>query len=253
MTVDRKVVAGEQGRTIGDRGTIGPSVSFFRKRYRASVRPTVKVLARIHLGLLRAGRGGVGRRLFGGRMILLTTVGRRSGRERTTPLAYMKHGDSLVVAASCAGSDRPPDWWLNLQRQPRAVIEMAGVKSAVYAHRPETHMLKELTPEFEACYPQMQFYQRMSRREIPLIILRPLHEQGTKESARCSSVAVPAGRTDRTGPENGRRTPPPGRGSVVAGDRTAPGPTSSRRYGDVLHASQGPLCTRIGSRSIATT
>src|ERR1700722_18670912 len=44
-----------------------PKSSFFQRRYRASVRPTVKVLARIHLGLLRISRGGAGRRLFGGR------------------------------------------------------------------------------------------------------------------------------------------------------------------------------------------
>jgi F420H(2)-dependent quinone reductase len=137
------------------------------------VRPTVKGLARVHLGLLRASRGGFGHRLFGGRVVLLTTVGRRSGREWTTPLAYMRHGDSLVVAASCGGSDRLPDWWLNLQSQPRAVIEVSGVKRAVHAHQAGHHSLRQLTSEFEETFPQMHFYQRMSRREIPLVVLEP--------------------------------------------------------------------------------
>jgi deazaflavin-dependent oxidoreductase (nitroreductase family) len=155
----------------GDAG--GPIHSFWRRRYRAVVRPTVKVLARLHLRLLRAGRGTIGNGLCGGRVVLLTTVGRRSGRERTTPLAYMRHGDSLVVAASCAGSDRLPDWWLNLQCQPRATIEMSGVKRPVHAHQAGYQTMRQLTPDFVATFPRMHFYQRMSRREIPLIVLEP--------------------------------------------------------------------------------
>jgi len=148
--------------------------SFCQQNYRALIRPAVKLCARVHLGLLRASGGSFGHRLFGGRVVLLTTVGRRSGRQRTTPLAYMWHGDSLVVAASCGGSDRLPDWWLNLQRQPLAVIEMSGVKSVVHASRAEDRMVGQLTPEFEGSFPQMHFYRRMSIREIPLIVLKPI-------------------------------------------------------------------------------
>ena len=150
-----------------------PKMPFCQQRYRTLVRPTVKLLARAHLGVLRASRLGVGRRLFGGRVVLLTTVGRRSGREWTTPLAYMRHGEALVVAASCGGSDRIPDWWLNLERQPRAVIDMAGVKSEAHAQRADSDMLSQLTPEFEERFPKMHFYKRMSRREIPLVVLQP--------------------------------------------------------------------------------
>src|SRR5579863_9647753 len=98
MTMDLTLVSGASKCRVRARDTTEPKISIFQRRYRALVRPTVKLRARIHLGLLRISRGGVGHRLFGGRMILLTTVGRRSGRERTTPLAYMRHGDNLVVA-----------------------------------------------------------------------------------------------------------------------------------------------------------
>ena len=122
-------------------------------------------------------------------MVLLTTVGRTSGRHWTTPLAFMRHGDALVVAASCGGSDRLPDWWLNLQRQPVAVIEMSGVKSVVHAHQAADRMLGELTPEFEGSFPQMHFYRRMSRREIPLVVLEPTPISPTPGAAvGCGSV-----------------------------------------------------------------
>jgi len=148
-------------------------ISSCQQCYRALIRPTVKVLARIHLALVRASRGNLGHRLFGGKVVLLTTVGRRSGREWTTPLVYMRYGDCLVVAASCGGSDRLPDWWLNLQRRPVAVIEVSGVKSVVRAYEAEHQALGELTPEFQESFPQMDFYRRVSRREIPLIVLKP--------------------------------------------------------------------------------
>ena len=85
----------------------------------------------------------------------------------------MRHGDSLIVAASCGGSDRLPDWWLNLQRQPVAVIELSGVKRVVRAYEIEHPMLGKLIPQFEQSFPQMDFYRRISRRDIPLVILAP--------------------------------------------------------------------------------
>lgn len=161
------------GAPSADAGAERHSMSFCQRRYRAFIRPTVKVVTRIHLGLLRASRYRLGHRLLGGKIVLLTTVGRRSGRERTTPLAYMSHGESLVVAASCAGSDRPPDWWFNLQHQPEAVTESCGVKRAVRAHLAGSHAVGMLTPRFEQLFPQMRFYQRMATRQIPLVVLEP--------------------------------------------------------------------------------
>lgn len=106
-------------------------------------------------------------------MVLLTTVGRTSGRDWTTPLAYMRHEDSLIVAASCGGSDRLPDWWLNLQHEPVVVIEVSGIKRAVRAYEVEHPILGKLTPEFEQSFPQMDFYRKVSGREIPLVALKP--------------------------------------------------------------------------------
>jgi deazaflavin-dependent oxidoreductase (nitroreductase family) len=183
-------------RGVGHHAHQTPRLSSWQRCYGASIRPTVKILARIHLGILRASRGKLGRRFFDGRVVLLTTLGRRSGRAWTTPLAYMKHGDSLVVAASCGGSDRPPDWWLNLQDQPRAVIEMSGVKSAVHAQRVESHALNHLTPQFEESFPQLHFYKRMSAREIPLVLLKPAAGTGVGNPASSTAWCVTSDNID---------------------------------------------------------
>ena len=52
-------------------------------------------------------------------VLLLETVGRRTGRRRTTPVQYLADGEAFVVLASNAGAPRPPAWWLNLLADPR--------------------------------------------------------------------------------------------------------------------------------------
>ncbi|MBB5953505.1 deazaflavin-dependent oxidoreductase (nitroreductase family) [Saccharothrix tamanrassetensis] len=71
----------------------------------------------------RANRGRVGGFFEGGRLILLTTTGARSGQPRTTPLGYLPDGDRILVIGSAGGSDKHPDWYHNLLAEPRATVE----------------------------------------------------------------------------------------------------------------------------------
>lgn len=58
--------------------------------------------------------------------MLLTTVGRKSGRPHTTPMVYTRDGDRLLVYASKAGAPKHPDWYLNLVAQPKVVVEVGA-------------------------------------------------------------------------------------------------------------------------------
>lgn len=71
----------------------------------------------------RANGGRVGGHFEGGRLILLTTTGARSGTRHTTPVAYLPDGERLLVIASAAGAPRHPDWFRNLLATPRATVE----------------------------------------------------------------------------------------------------------------------------------
>jgi deazaflavin-dependent oxidoreductase (nitroreductase family) len=63
---------------------------------------------------------------FGAPLLLLTTIGARSGLERTTPLIYLRKGDDLIVVASNYGSEKHPAWSSNLLADPRATVTIGG-------------------------------------------------------------------------------------------------------------------------------
>ena len=75
-------------------------------------------------------------------VLLLTTTGRRSGKARTTPLTFFRDGTDLVVIASNGGADRAPDWSLNLQQTPRAVVRI-GADELVVTARPASGQQRE--------------------------------------------------------------------------------------------------------------
>ncbi len=119
---------------------------------------------------LRTG-GVIGASIFGVTMLLLTTVGRRSGRERTTPLLYIEDAEHLVVIGSNAGDERHPAWWLNLQAQPRARVQIRSRRFDVVARRADPAETARLWPRLVASYAYFDRYREKTRRDIPVILL----------------------------------------------------------------------------------
>ena len=72
----------------------------------------------------------------GSTVALLTTTGRKSGEQRTTPLIYGTSGDDHLVVASKGGEDEPPTWYLNLQANPEAELQVLGDRFKVRAAMP---------------------------------------------------------------------------------------------------------------------
>lgn len=71
------------------------------------------------------------RRFRGGDLLFLTTTGRKSGQQRTTPALYLRDGQRWVVAASNGGADWEPGWWLNLRAGTPASVEVDGMTTEV--------------------------------------------------------------------------------------------------------------------------
>ena len=121
-------------------------------------------------------------RLSGGRMmgrmgaapiLLLSTTGRRSGRERTTPLLYLGDGGRLVIVASLAGAARHPAWFLNLEANPRVKLQVRSRRFAATARRATAEEKAQLWPRLVAMYPAYEDYQARTTRDIPVVIVTP--------------------------------------------------------------------------------
>jgi deazaflavin-dependent oxidoreductase (nitroreductase family) len=135
---------------------------------------TVRWLSRLHLYLYRLTGGVVGRRLVRNDMLLLTTRRRTSGRSHTVPLLFLHDGDTLVVIASYGGRPDHPDWYRNLCREPRAVVQIGRTKQAVRARAAADAERVLWWPRIVAAYPGYRSYQSRTDRVIPVVFLEPV-------------------------------------------------------------------------------
>lgn len=125
------------------------------------------------------------------RMLLLTTVGARSGVERTVPLAYFPDGpDAWLIIASAGGDARHPAWYRNLAAHPdRAAIEVGGRRIRVRAESLHGPAREEPWARITAKAKNFSEYQRQTDREIPVIRLTALE---TGEPASPAHPTPPA-------------------------------------------------------------
>jgi deazaflavin-dependent oxidoreductase (nitroreductase family) len=126
---------------------------------------------RLHARIFRATKGRLGGNLIGMPVLLLTTTGRKSGQARTTPMPFYTHGDDFVIVGSNNGEPRDPAWWLNLQADARAEIQVRGDEIAVRGRLAEPDERARLWPELLAFNPRYAVYEKRTTREIPVVIL----------------------------------------------------------------------------------
>jgi deazaflavin-dependent oxidoreductase (nitroreductase family) len=103
----------------------------------------------------------------------LRTTGRRSGQERATMLTYLASGEGFAVVASNAGADTPPAWWLNLQAQPRAQVDLPGQTIGVEAREATAAERASLWSRFVEQQGLYERYAASTERHIPIVILVP--------------------------------------------------------------------------------
>ena len=109
----------------------------------------------------------------GADLLYLTTTGRSSGARRTVPLAFVRDGDDLVVAASNGGSDWEPGWWLNLQADPTGTVRVAGEERRVTGVEVEEPERSVLWDRLNAQLDAYDGYQAKVRRRIAVVRLTP--------------------------------------------------------------------------------
>ena len=136
-----------------------------------NIRWLLRLITVLHRFVYIASNGRIGARLMGSDMLLLTHVGRRSGRTRLAPLLYLPVESGFVIVASNAGDDRPPAWWFNLMEQPETVVQAGRERVSVRARRAEGEEEDRLWDRFIESYAPYRRYREKTSRRIPVVVL----------------------------------------------------------------------------------
>ena len=108
----------------------------------------------------------------GSTILLLTTVGRKSGNESTTPLIFGMDGDNPVIVASKGGAPEHPGWYKNLVKNPAAHVQILGDKFPVRARDAEGDERERLWKQMNGIWPHYDEYQEKTDRVIPVVVLK---------------------------------------------------------------------------------
>lgn len=133
-----------------------------------------RLVTAAHTAVYRRTGGKLGGRMQGSPVLLLDTVGRKTGQERTTPLLYLPDGPNMVIVASKGGASKHPAWWHNLKANPETVAQVGNRRLKVVAEETEGEDREWLWTRLVAMYPGYADYQRRTDREIPVVRLRPV-------------------------------------------------------------------------------
>jgi len=119
----------------------------------------------------RANGGKVGGEAAGMPLLLLTTIGAKSGQPRIAPLAYTTDGDHIVIIASKAGMPTSPDWYHNLLANPTVTVEVGSERFQARAVVASGQERDRLFAQMAEQMPQFNEYQRKTSRLIPVVSL----------------------------------------------------------------------------------
>jgi len=130
--------------------------------------------SRLHARLNRVTRGRLLGRWLGSPVLVLETVGRRSGKTRETPLIDVRHGEGWVVLAANAAAERDPAWWLNLRDAGAGTVVRGGQRQPVRPRVLEGDERVAAWETFVAVYPPAGEYPQLTERPLPLVALEPV-------------------------------------------------------------------------------
>ena len=135
----------------------------------------MKFFMTIGTALYKTSGGKIGGRISGLEVLLLTTRGRKTGKQRTTPLGYFKDQEgSYVIIGSNAGFDTHPAWFHNLKHQPHVTIQVKDKQLEVDAELAGPNKRNQLWARLVELAPFYDNYTKKTSREIPVVILHPL-------------------------------------------------------------------------------
>ncbi len=137
--------------------------------------PSTSDWARENAELYMSSGGTAGTEMKGKPVILLTTVGAKTGKIRKTPLMRVEHNGEYAVVASLGGAPKNPVWYYNIVKHPHVELQ-DGTATGEYEAREVVGEEKATCWERAVeVWPDYADYQRKTEREIPVFVLTPIH------------------------------------------------------------------------------
>ena len=133
--------------------------------------PVFRLILGTFTGLYRLTNGKIGGTMVGLGVLLLTTTGRLSGKERTTPLGYFEEGQDLVIIASNGGADKHPAWFWNLKSNPNVKVRIKDTEFSATAEISDPETRGKLWQKLISLSPYYIKYGDKTKRRIPMILL----------------------------------------------------------------------------------
>jgi len=132
-----------------------------------------KMFVATHVAIFRATGGRIGSSMQGGKVLLLTTTGNKSGRQRTVPVMQFDDDGRRYVVASFAGSPEHPAWFKNLQKTPEVGVEVRGERYRARAEVVSAEERARLWQKIVAQAPNFAEYEKKTQgRQIPIVELK---------------------------------------------------------------------------------
>jgi deazaflavin-dependent oxidoreductase (nitroreductase family) len=136
------------------------------------------LLTKLHIGLFRLSGGRLGNAFMGMPVLLLTTVGRKTGQPRTLPLFYMQDGQRILLVGSNGGAPSDPVWLLNGLAHPQVSIRQAGTRRDMIFRLAMTEEKARYWPQLTELFPKWQRIEERTGRKLSVALLEPLADSG---------------------------------------------------------------------------
>ncbi len=134
----------------------------------------IKWMSRINTWAYKVSGGRVGGTfLKGAPVALLTTIGRKSGEARVSPLLFLRDGNRVVLVASQGGRTNNPMWYLNLKANPQVTVQIKKEVLRLTARDATEAERAQYWPQLVAMYSSFEDYQSWTDRVIPIVICDP--------------------------------------------------------------------------------
>jgi deazaflavin-dependent oxidoreductase (nitroreductase family) len=131
-----------------------------------------EIVTGIHARLIEV-TGAFGGGSDDGSTLALNHVGAKSGTPRKSPVMFVRHDESYLIAASAAGSDHNPGWYYNLKANPNTVINVGRTDIPVTAREADPEERDDLYARISAVQPRFAGYEKKTDRVIPVFVLTP--------------------------------------------------------------------------------